>query len=114
MLSSGPGDASEWYWIVSNGSLRCAQALDRAVVEVHVAHLHAARQAVAVDRVAVVLRRDVHPAGRHVLAPGGWRRGGRTSACTSSAQRAMPVTWWPRQMPMIGVRPISPFTVSTT
>ncbi len=42
MLSSGPGDASEWYWIVSSGYVPTAQPLDRPVVQVHVRGLDAA------------------------------------------------------------------------
>ena len=66
MLSQGPGAASEWYWIVRNGSRVPRRPSHGAVVEVDVADLDAVRQAFAVDRVAVVLRRDVHAARRDV------------------------------------------------
>ena len=55
MLSHGPGEASEWYWIVSSGSREALEPLDGAIVQVLVADLYAVRQAFAVDRVAVVL-----------------------------------------------------------
>ena len=62
-LSRGPGDASEWYWMLMTGSDRVPQPLHRAVVQIDVADLQVGGERVRVDGVAVVLRGDVHEAG---------------------------------------------------
>ena len=55
-----------------------AEALDGAVVQVHVGDAAVSRQVAIVHREAVVLAGDLDLAGRLVSAPAGCRRGGRT------------------------------------
>ena len=66
-LSSGPGEASEWYWMVSSGIIAVTQTLHRAVVYVHLSNLQTAFDRIAVHGIAVVLGGDVDPTSRQVL-----------------------------------------------
>ncbi len=90
-----------------DGPLTVAQALDRAVVEVALADVEAARrgQRLADDLDLVVLGRDLDPAALEVLD----RVVGAVvpeAQAAVSAPAARPTIWWPRQMPSSG-RPSS-------
>ena len=87
-------------------------ALDRAVVEVDVRELRLAEvglqplPGLAAHREAVVLRGDRDPAGAQVLD-----RVVAAAVAEGSLNVSSPTawesSWWPRQMPNTGVRPIS-------
>ena len=61
-LSRGPGDASEWYWMLIMGNERWAQPFYSAVVQVDVADFHFGRESVGIDGKPMVLGGDIDPA----------------------------------------------------
>ena len=65
-MSRGPGEASEWYWMLMTGRDLWRRPSTVPSVEVQVAHLDLRRQALGVHGVAVVLGGDVHLVGVQV------------------------------------------------
>ena len=78
--SCGPGLASGWPWKLKAGASVSSMPWFDAVEQRAMGHAHVGRQRGFVDREAVVLRGDHHPAAVEVDAPDGWRRDGRTSS----------------------------------